>query len=64
MGHGQTYKQSVIGSILGSLLFTASVVMALELIETTLALPVSEPQASAHAAEHVVLATISVELVH
>ena len=55
MGHGHTCKRSVIGSILGSLIIAAAVVTALELIETTLPLPVSAPQASAHADRYAVL---------
>jgi hypothetical protein len=62
MGHGQTYKRSVTGSIVGSLVIAAAVVTALELIETTLPLPVSAPQASAHAGRYAVLSAKSVEL--
>ena len=62
MGHGQTYKRSIIGSILGSLAMAAAVVITLGLIETTLPLPVSAPQASAHADRYAVLSGKSVEL--
>jgi hypothetical protein len=62
MGHGHTCKRSVIGSILGSLVIAAAVVTTLELIETTLPLPVSAPQASAYADRYAVLSGISVEL--
>ena len=61
MGHGHTCKRSVM-AILGSLVIAAAVVTALEVIETTLPLPISAPQASAHADQYAVLSGISVEL--
>ena len=61
MGHGQTYKRSVIGSILGSLLIAACVVTGLELIERSLA-PLPPTQASAQTTGYALLAGISIEM--
>jgi hypothetical protein len=48
MGHGQTYKRTLIGSILGSLLVAAAVVVTVDLIERTVAAPLSASRPVKH----------------